>query len=198
MIYWIKSLGYLGIFLSLMVGMFGVLPDESILTFTGFLISKSYLKPLPAVTAAYLGSICGVSLNYLVGRTVGFPLLQRYGHHIRITGKHIDTVRAWFERHGKWSLFLGYFLPGVRHLAAFTAGASRLRFQVFAPYAFSGGLFWVLGFIALGLFLGEEWSNITPEIQSYLWWTVGILIVLGFVFFLARLWRLNWRKKVLH
>ncbi|HEX9883092.1 MAG TPA: hypothetical protein VGA79_03915, partial [Desulfobaccales bacterium] len=66
---WIKTYGYLGVFTSLMLGMFGLpVPDESILTFTGFLISKDYLHPAPAVVAAFLGSICGITLNYLVGR----------------------------------------------------------------------------------------------------------------------------------
>jgi membrane protein DedA with SNARE-associated domain len=39
LIHWIKTYGYLGVFSSLMLGMFGLpVPDESILTFTGFLI----------------------------------------------------------------------------------------------------------------------------------------------------------------
>jgi membrane protein DedA with SNARE-associated domain len=50
----IKSYGYLGVFGSQMLGMFGLpVPDETILTFTGFLVYKNYLHPAPALLAAY-------------------------------------------------------------------------------------------------------------------------------------------------
>ena len=79
-IHWIKSYGYVGLFASQMLGMFGLpVPDETILTFAGFLISEHYLHPVPALLTAYLGSICGITLNYLVGRYIGWPLLHSYG-----------------------------------------------------------------------------------------------------------------------
>ena len=86
-----------------MLGMFGLpLPDETILTFTGFLIHKNYLHPVPALLAAYLGSICGITLNYLVGRFVGFPLLHKYGYFLGLTDERINQAHRWFERYGKW------------------------------------------------------------------------------------------------
>ncbi len=173
----IKSYGYLGVFGSQMLGMFGLpVPDETILTFTGFLVYKNYLHPAPALLAAYLGSICGITLNYLVGRFVGFPLLRKYGYYLGLTGERIDQVHRWFARYGKVALFVGYFLPGLRHLTAVSAGASRLEYRYFALYAYAGGLAWVATFIALGYFLGEEWRKIVPQIQPYLWMAVGLVI----------------------
>ena len=130
----IKAYGYLGVFGSQMLGMFGLpVPDETILTFTGFLVYKNYLHPAPALLAAYLGSICGITLNYLVGRFVGFPLLRKYGYYLRLTDERINQAHRWFERYGKVALFVGYFLPGVRHLTAFSAGASRLEYRHSPP-----------------------------------------------------------------
>ncbi|MCX5890487.1 MAG: DedA family protein [Deltaproteobacteria bacterium] len=187
----IKSYGYLGVFGSQMLGMFGLpVPDETILTFTGFLVHKNYLHLAPALLAAYLGSICGITLNYLVGRFVGFPLLHKYGYYLRLTDERINQAHRWFERYGKVALFGGYFLPGLRHLTAFSAGASRLEYRLFAPYAYAGGLVWVATFIALGYFLGEEWRKIVPQIQSYLWMAVGLVIfVTCLVYLLQRLRR---------
>jgi membrane protein DedA with SNARE-associated domain len=174
----IKSYGYLGVFGSQMLGMFGLpLPDETILTFTGFLVHKNYLHLAPALLAAYLGSICGITLNYLVGRFVGFPLLHKHGHYLGLTGERISQAHRWFERYGKMALFVGYFLPGLRHLTAFSAGASHLEYRYFAPYVYTGGACWVVTFVALGYFLGEEWRRITPQIQSYLWIVVGLVIL---------------------
>jgi membrane protein DedA with SNARE-associated domain len=173
----IKSYGYLGVFGSQMLGMFGLpVPDETIITFTGFLIYKNYLHPAPALLAAYLGSICGITVNYLAGRYIGLPLLQKYGYYLRLTDERIDQAHRWFEKYAKIALFVGYFFPGLRHLTAFSAGASQLEYRNFAPYAYAGGFCWVATFVALGYFVGEEWRQIVPPIRSYLWLVVGLVI----------------------
>jgi membrane protein DedA with SNARE-associated domain len=185
-LHWIKSYGYLGVFASQMLGMFGLpVPDETILTFTGFLIYQDYLHPAPALLAAYLGSICGITLNYLVGRYVGWPLLHKYGFYLRLTADKIDETHRWFERYGPIALFIGYFFPGVRHLTAFSAGASRMEYRHFAPYAYAGALGWVATFMALGYFLGEERHRLVPQIQSYLWIAVGLMIFLALAVYLV-------------
>ncbi len=74
----------------------------------------------------------------------------------------------------------------MRHLTAFTAGASRLEFRQFAPYAYSGGLCWVATFLTLGYFLGEEWHKILPQVQSYLWLVVGLVVFLVLGYYLGR------------
>jgi membrane protein DedA with SNARE-associated domain len=193
LIHWIKTYGYLGVFSSLMLGMFGLpVPDESILTFTGFLIHKSYLQPAPAVLAAFGGSICGITLNYAVGRFIGFPLLSKYGFLIRLNPEQLDKAQQWFEKYGKWALFFGYFLPGIRHLSAFSAGASRLRYWLFAPFAYAGGFLWAAGFVSLGYFGGEQWARVTPEARAYLFEAMAAGVALAVVAYLvARIRRLG-------
>ena len=187
LIHLIKSYGYLGIFGSLMLGMFGLpMPDESLLTATGYLISKNYLQLLPALLAAYLGSVCGITVNYLAGRFIGFPLLHRYGYFLGISDEKIAWAHNWFENYGRFALFVGYFIPGVRHLTAFTAGSSRLHYWGFAPSAYSGGLCWVASFIAAGYFLGEKRSWLVPQLRTYLLLALGIVIFLLWVRY--RLW----------
>lgn len=185
LIHLIKHYGYLGMFASLMLGMFGLpMPDESLLTAAGYLVSKNYLQLMPALLAAYLGSICGITLNYLVGRYIGFPLLHRYGYFLGINDAKIARAHHWFEHYGKIALFVGYFIPGVRHLTAFTAGASDLEYWGFAPFAYSGGLCWVVSFIAVGYFLGEKHPWLVPLLHTYMWLALGIVIFLLWVRYL--------------
>lgn len=185
-LHWIKTYGYPGVFASQMLGMFGLpIPDETILAFIGFLVSKNYLHPFPTLMLAYLGSICGITLNYLVGRIIGLPLLEKYGKYLHLSPERLAQAHQWFEKNGKWSLFGGYFLPGVRHLTALSAGVSGLEYRHFAPFAYSGGLIWVATFLTLGYVVGDEWHKIMPEVHSYLLLLVAGLIILGLVAYLV-------------
>jgi len=185
-LYWIKTYGYLGVFSSLVLGIFGLpVPDETILAFVGYLIFKGYFHPLPAILAAFLGSICGITLSYAVGRTLGLPILERYGKYLHVTPERLAQAHQWFEKFGKWSLFGGYFLPGVRQMTAFSAGVSGLEYRPFALFAYSGGLFWVGFFLTLGYLLGEEWHKFMPQVHFYLVVLVAAIFVLGAAAYLA-------------
>jgi membrane protein DedA with SNARE-associated domain len=153
----ISHYGYIGIFSLLMLGVFGIpFPDESLLTFSGYLASKGHLQILLTILVAFLGSIVGMTLNYAVGRTLGLVAIRKYGPYIRLTPERMDKVHEWFDWFGKWTLPVGYFIPGVRHLSAFVAGASKLRFNVFALFTYTGGLLWTLSFILMGYYLGHK------------------------------------------
>jgi hypothetical protein len=60
-----------------MLGTFGLpIRDETILAFTGFAVCKNYCHTVPVLAAAYLGSIFGITLNYLVGCGFGQGLFR--------------------------------------------------------------------------------------------------------------------------
>jgi membrane protein DedA with SNARE-associated domain len=97
---------------------------------------------------------------------------------------HLDQVRAWYEGKGKYGLVMSYFIPGIRHLAAYVAGSSRLPLSVFATYAYFGGLLWSASFISIGYVLGDEWEQMSASIHRYL--LLGaviatVVIVIGFL-----------------
>ena len=122
---WIAQYGYLAIFGLLMLGIVGLpVPDETLLTFTGYLVFRGHLSLPLAFAAALAGSTCGITISYTLGRTFGLELIHRYGRYMRITEEHVEKAHAWFERVGHWGLTFGYFIPGVRHLTAYAAGMS--------------------------------------------------------------------------
>lgn len=168
----------MGIFSLLMLGIVGIpIPDEGVLTFAGYLISKGDLQPVPTVTAAFLGSACGITVSFGLGRTVGLYLLRKYGHRVHFRVDEVDRVEQWFDRIGKWGLMLGYFVPGIRHVIAIVAGSAKLRLPVFATFAYTGGFIWSVTFIAIGYFLGEEWAWVSVKIHRPL--AIGsVLLVL--------------------
>jgi membrane protein DedA with SNARE-associated domain len=158
--HWIAHYGYLALFGLLMLGIVGLpVPDETLLTFAGYLIFRGEFAPLPTLAAAFFGSVCGMSLSYGLGRTLGRALVERLGHRLHLPPGGLDSVEAWYNRRGTYVLLVGYFLPGVRHLTAYVAGWSKLPLPTFALFASAGGLCWSSTFIALGYGLGNEWKH---------------------------------------
>lgn len=183
----VVSYGYFGIFGALVIGIFGApIPDELLLTYAGYLSYKGELNFRLAILAAFLGSVCGITLSYGVGRSAGLYLFEKYGRYVHITPERLGKAHEWFGRYGKWTLAIGYFVPGIRHLIACLAGASRLRFSVFALFAYAGGIIWTSSYILLGYFMGKDWSRLSGELHRHL--LLGSIIVAGavFVWFLIR------------
>jgi membrane protein DedA with SNARE-associated domain len=182
---WVAHYGYVGIFGLLMLGIVGLpIPDETLLMFTGYLISKHELEPLPAFAAGFLGSICGITVSYALGRMLGLYLVTRLGHFLHIEPEALEQVRAWYERKGKYGLVISYFIPGIRHLAAYVAGSSRLSLPVFATFAYLGGLLWSGSFISIGYVLGDEWRQMSVSLHRYLLIGAGVItvvIAIGFI-----------------
>ncbi len=125
-------------------------------------------------------------LESRLGRSLGRYLISQVGHVLRISSEDVDRVRAWYVRWGKYTLVLGYFVPGVRHLAALAAGSSRLPLAVFTPFAYFGAMVWSGTFIALGYVLGEEWAHTSAAIHRLLAVGAGIALVTLAILFVFR------------
>jgi len=186
---WITQYGYAAIFLLLVCGIVGLpVPDETLLTFAGYLVFKGHLVLPLAFGAALAGSLCGITVSYTLGRTFGIKLIRRYGRYVRITEEHVNKAHAWFVRVGHWGLTFGYFVPGVRHLTAYAAGMSAVEAPQFALFAYSGGFVWVAFFITLGYFLGERWKAVEQNIERYFAAVTIGLVILAAAYLLYR-WR---------
>jgi len=186
-LHWISHYGYAGIFFLLTFGIIGLpIPDETLMTFSGYLVFKGQLSIAPTITSAFLGSIAGITVSYLIGRSGGSALVLRYGHWVHISQEKIDRVHEWLEHRGRWGLFVGYFIPGVRHMTALVAGTSQMRYSVFATFAYSGGLVWSTSFITAGFFLGKEWVEVSTAIQQWRLIAIGIIGCILLAYYLLR------------
>jgi len=159
MLHWGVSHGYLGLYVILALGMILPLPEDTTLLFAGYLVSRGQFELVPTWLAAYLGCMTGITISYTIGRTGGLMVVNRFGHHIGITPQRLERTTAWFHRVGKWSLLLGYFVPGVRHLAALVAGSSKVRFPVVMFFAGAGAMIWATMFLGLGCVLRDGWKR---------------------------------------
>jgi membrane protein DedA with SNARE-associated domain len=184
---WVATHGYGALFFLLTLGIVGLpVPDETLLVFTGYLISQGKLRMDGAVGAAVLGSWCGITLSYTIGRTLGLGVVHRFGKYVYLNDQRLNRVHAWFERAGHWALFGGYYIAGVRHFTAIVAGASKLEFRTFALFAWSGAVCWVVAFVTLGYYIGEDWRQIAELVHRSLGYASAVLIVVAAGYLLIR------------
>lgn len=185
---WISQYGYPALFSLLMLGIVGLpIPDETLLTFAGYLVFKNEFTLMPTVGTAFLGSTCGITGSYVLGRTVGCHLIGRVGHILRIRAEHWDQVNAWYGRWGRYALIFGYFMPGVRHLVALVAGCSKLPLAVFMPFAYLGALIWSSTFLALGYALADQWQQGSATVHRLLAILAGFVLISLLGLFIVRL-----------
>ena len=190
---WIVRHGYGAIFVLLMLGIVGLpVPDETLLVFAGYLSFKGTLRLETTVATGFLGSACGISISYALGRLLGLPALNKVGPLLHLRPEHLEQAHQWVERWGKYSLLLAYFVPGYRHLAAFLSGASRLEPTVFARFAYTGALIWASCFVGLGYVAGDAWQRLIPLLHQ----TLHTVMLLGlFVLAAAACWLLFRRSR---
>jgi membrane protein DedA with SNARE-associated domain len=177
---WFSHYGYAGLFAALMLGIAGLpIPDETLLVFYGYLISRGRLDwPLTFITGV-CGSMCGISLSYFIGRTGGSVLVARYGKYVHLTPKRIARVHLWFQRTGEWVLTFGYFILGVRHFTALVAGMSGLEFGIFARFAYPGAALWVATFLTIGYFVGDHWQAAIAVVHRYSLAVAAVVLLAG-------------------
>lgn len=157
-----------------MLGIVGpLIPDDTILVLSGIAAHEGRLEPGMTVGVAFAGSVCGITVSYLIGRTGAIFALRRIRILDKWIGDHLPRVERWFEQYGKWTLFFGYFIAGVRHFTAVGAGVGKLRYRTFAAYAYPGGLIWVTSFVAIGYYLGAGWEAMAHRLN---WSATGIAV----------------------
>lgn len=180
--------GYFAIFGLLTLGIVGPwIPDETILVLAGAAVAAGRMSLVPVIGCAFAGSLCGITLSFILGRTGAVWLLEHYGPLKRTVGVHLPQAHAWFEKYGKWSLFFGYFIAGVRHFTALAAGMSKLDPPEFAMAAYPGAFVWVVTFVSIGYFVGEQWEKIAPYVSRGILAAVAVLAVVGVaVWFIRR------------
>jgi membrane protein DedA with SNARE-associated domain len=180
--------GYLGIFLLLALGIFGPpVADEFLLLFLGYLVLKGNLRFIPTVAVVVAGTLTGISLDYLLGRTLGHYLLHRPDSWLHRKYCRIYQLRQWLARSGGWAFTFSYFVPGWRHCAPMAAGLSGIDLPWFATFTYSGGLLWSLSYIFLGYLLAERWDQ--ELLQTYQW-----IILIGVLCSLGLAYKFCWKK----
>lgn len=164
--FWITQYGSFALFALLALGILALpIPDETLMVLAGIMVARERLLLFPTLTACYSGAICGISVSFLLGSLFGRYLIRHYGGWLGFTESKREQIHRWFKKFGKWTLFFGYFIPGVRHLTGLLAGMGKLEYAEFALYAFSGAFLWASTFFSIGYYVGDYWLARIEEFE---------------------------------
>jgi membrane protein DedA with SNARE-associated domain len=186
MLKWIQELfadyGYSVLFFGLLLEFIALpFPGETTMAFAGFLSYTGKLDFATLILVAFAGTTIGMTITYFIGLKAGLPFIQRYGKWFMFSPTKLAKTQRWFEKYGSILIFIGYFIPGVRHFTGYFSGIIALPFRKFALYAYSGAAFWVVLFVGIGKVFGPQWMGIFHLFELYALWIIsggaGIVIL---------------------
>lgn len=174
----IQAGGYVGLFLivfaesGLFFGFF--LPGDSLLFTAGFLASQGLLNIWLLAPLLFVAAVLGDAVGYWFGRKVG-PRIFSKKDSVVFNPEHVKKAHDFFEKHGKKAIILARFLPIIRTFTPIVAGVAKMEYSVFLAFNLLGGLFWTVGLLLLGYFLG----SLVPNADRYLLPIVLVIIVVS-------------------
>ncbi len=169
----VRDLGYPGVFLLITLESTLVpIPSEIVMPLAGALAAGSgalaaeskFSLPVILVinsVAAMLGS----GLCYALGVVGGRPFLVKYGKYFLVSQHEIARTEAFFARHGKKTILIARFLPGIRHVISVPAGIARMPLPGFFLQTFLGATIWGGVLILLGYYLGTNWETFSNTLE---------------------------------
>ena len=121
---------------------------------TGF---ESYVVLALAGTIGYL---IGALVGWAIGRSGGRSLLERHGRWMHISPERLDRAERWFDRHGRWAVFLGRLTPVVRSFISIPAGALETPVGPYTLLTLAGSAIWCIAFAGAGWALGSSYERL--------------------------------------
>lgn len=188
---------YFGIFfLMTLESMIFPIPSELVMPFAGFLISSGEMNFLYAVIFATLGSLIGSLLSYYIGIYGGKKFVSRYGKYFLLNKEHLEKTEKWFSKKGELTIFIGRFIPVVRHIISIPAGIGKMNLKKFILYTILGAGIWNSFLTYIGFVLGKNWEAISQYSDYLSWGVLGIIIILGAFFLWKEIKKRKMKRKI--
>ncbi|MBP6857805.1 MAG: DedA family protein [Candidatus Pacebacteria bacterium] len=133
---------------------FFFLPGDTLLFTLGLMsfqgiISLGFIVPV-IIIAGFFGNLLGYHLGKLVrDKRHSVELLKR------IPDKYVVRTENFYKKFGSLTVVLSRFVPIVRTIAPFLAGASRMNYKKFVAFSLLGAMLWGSIVTTLGYFLAK-------------------------------------------
>jgi membrane-associated protein len=155
---------FLVIFVETGVVVMPFLPGDSLLFAVGLIASTTgQIDIYTIIPLLVLAALLGDNLNYFIGRKFG-DFIQSKERILFLKKSHIEDTEKYFAENGGKTVILARFIPIVRTIAPFVAGAGEMKYRTYLLYCITGAFIWVTSITLLGYFLGNiEWVKLNFE-----------------------------------
>lgn len=135
-----------------------LLPGDSLLFAVGLLASSTGKLDVQIIIPLLISSaLLGDNVNHYVGKHFSkfVKSRQQIGFFKR---EYITQTEAFYEKHGGKAVILARFVPIIRTIAPFVAGAGSMKYSKYILFCIIGATLWVTSITLAGYFLGSnEW-----------------------------------------
>jgi membrane protein DedA with SNARE-associated domain len=170
-------------------------PGESLLIFASLLAGRGEMALPPLLIFAWIGSVLGDNLGYLIGRNLGRGTILRHGTKIGLTGERFKKIEAVYVRYGTATVLFARFFNILRQLNGIVAGMLGMPWWRFVLFDALGAALWVMVWVFAAAWFTEHLSLIiglahhTKVVASFL---VAVGLALLLIFFIRRLRSAGW------
>jgi membrane-associated protein len=136
-----------------------LVPGETSLIVAAALAAQGRLSLPFVIAVAASAAIIGDNTGYLIGRRGLRRLLDRPGRRSTARRRLVERGETFFARRGAAAVFFARWLPGLRVVTSWLAGAERMPWRRFLLWNALGGTAWAATIGALAYLLGRSGSG---------------------------------------
>lgn len=174
------TLSYLILFLIVFVEtglvVMPLLPGDSLLFAAGALAATATdgqgLNVWIVIPLLIAAALLGDNLNYFVGKTFGSQIAKRE-RILFFKREYLTKTEEFYAKHGGQTVIMARFIPIVRTLAPFVAGAGSMNYGKYITYCIIGAFVWVFGITMVGYLFGN-----IPIVKNN--FEIVVLSIIGF------------------
>jgi membrane-associated protein len=153
---WIYAILFLIIFVETGLVVMPLLPGDSLLFAAGALAaSEGSLNIAILIPLLIVAALLGDNTNYFIGKFFG-KLIKSKEKLLFLKKKHIEKTEAYYAKYGGKTVIIARFVPIVRTVAPFVAGAGSMLYKKYIINCVLGAILWVGGVTTLGYVLGKN------------------------------------------
>lgn len=135
-----------------------LLPGDSLLFAAGVLAaSTGKLDVMFMIPLLIVAALLGDNVNYFVGKYFS-DFIKSKDKILFLKREHITQTEAFYEKNGGKTVIMARFIPIIRTVAPFVAGAGSMKYPKYILFCVLGAVLWVTSITLLGYYFGtNEW-----------------------------------------